>query len=89
MSGAADLAADLRRLRPDLHGSTGILSMLDEGALRFQERVAGAQRAFSAARVAHMDSLKSHDIEAEQTAWRAAVQSAHALADALGGEPGD
>lgn len=73
---------DLLELRPHL---TGPLSMLDEATLAFgwkYPEVAAEQRAFAAARSAHMSSCRETG-EYSDEAWREAMTAAHALADAL------
>jgi hypothetical protein len=81
----AELAEHLDNLRYCPH-STGSLSMLDEATLAYGGRypeVDGPQRAFAAARYAHMQSYRTETCRYSDEAWQRAVDAARALAKVL------
>ena len=83
MTGVIDA---LRGLCEDSPVTTGLLSSLDEATVEFRDNGGGlgeAQRAFSAARMRHMDSFKPGRAGDAREAWSAVVRTARDLADAL------
>lgn len=78
--------ADMLDLMERFPHSTGSLSMLDEATLAYGRKypaINGPQRAFAAARHAHMDSYRTGRGNYTDESWREAMRAAHALADAL------
>jgi len=80
----AELADALDMMERFPH-NTGSLSMLDEATLAYRKYpgVDRAQRAFAAARYAHMGSYRTETGNYDDEAWRKAMGAAHALAAAL------
>lgn len=82
---AAELADALDRMSGHPH-NTGGLSMLDEATLAFGSKypqVGEAQRAFAAARMAHLSSYSRTFEGYSEDAWRQAMDAAAHLAAAL------
>lgn len=87
---AAELAAELDQIRrtPATNAPTGWVSMLDEATLSYVitmpgSPIAQAQKAFSTARMRHMDSLKSSADLDDTKAWAGLGNAAHTLAEIL------
>jgi hypothetical protein len=81
---AVELAEALESM-PDYPHSTGSLSQLDEASLRFaasSPEVRQAEREFSSARLAHMQSYQTGAGYSDE-AWAGAMRAAMKLAAAL------
>jgi hypothetical protein len=81
----AELADALDEMERFPH-NTGALSMLDEATLAYGWKYPAtdsAQRAFAAARYAHMGSYRAETGSYSDESWREAMRAAHALAEAL------
>ncbi|MGI5200655.1 hypothetical protein ACQEU6_03500 [Spirillospora sp. CA-108201] len=83
---AAELVELLERLAQTSPHNGGAASALDQATLSFRsksDQIREAQHAFSAARVAHMDSRKSGARTSPDEAWQELVKAGQLLADAL------
>jgi len=82
---ATRLADELERAAAGARDNTGLLSWLDEATLPLRGRsaeIGAAQRAFSQARWAHIDSYKTRG-DYSPEAWDKAVAAARRLAALL------